>query len=199
MTKSVNTKPVNAKPAFNLVETMVDLAGWQSIKDTASLNLSNANEGIQQAYQTLVANKVVMGKSVRTCAVAQSFKDALESIMVNGKRKYAAGTVTNMISALRLALINKPKVLDLNASQTKARAKAKEANATKGTSTKNGINPKDTKAGKVSVTSAGDKTNQEKIAIMLESILSLSQSDDAPDYDVLELQALVKECLDIVT
>jgi hypothetical protein len=186
MTKSVNTKPVNAKPAFNLNSVMQELAESQALKDTCTLGLSNAQESIQACYRVLVENKVVMGKSVRTCAVAQSFRDSLESIIVHGKAKYAAGTITNYISALRIALLTRPKVLDLNVSQTAKRAKAKEENATKGTSTKNGVNPKDTKAGKVSTTTAPvpELTATDAILLDLKNAMAKMRSIEDAKFDV---------------
>lgn len=186
MNKQTNT-------TANVTELFVTIAQAQYIKDSATIAAQNASESIQTAYKGLLDAKVVFGKSVRTCANARQFQDALESIKVNDKPYYAKGTISNMVSAMRYSLANKVKTLDLNKSRTDAKAKAK-TEATTSTSTKNSVKTEDTKAGKVSSV----LTTREKVLVQLENCITILQNagdNDGTDFcisDTLkDIQALI--------
>jgi len=173
----------------NVADLFVTIAQAQYVKDSATIAAQNASESIQTAYKGLLDAKVVFGKSVRTCANARQFQDALESIKVNDKAYYAKGTISNMVSAMRYSLANKVKTLDLNKSRTDAKAKAKtEANATTSTSTKNGVKTEETKAGKVSSV----LTTREKVLVQLENCVTILQNSEDADFDVTEILADVQ-------
>jgi hypothetical protein len=189
MAKSQNT--TNAKP-FDAIGAITTIAQSQYMKDSATEALNNAKELMQTQYQLLLANKVKFGKTIRTCAFAKAFSDALSGITVNGKQYYAKGTVSNYISAMRQALESKAKTLDLNTSRTKAKDAPKDANITNSTSTKNSVNPDETKAGKVETV----KSTREKLLVQLENCVSILQGSEDADFDVVDITARIKELIE---
>jgi hypothetical protein len=178
-------KTTNTTAPINTVELFNTIANAQYVKDSAAVALQNASESIQTAYTQLVKGGIVFGKSVRTCAHARQFQDALESIRVNGRAYYAKGTISNMVSAMRYSLANKVKTLDLNKSRTDAKAKTE---ATTSTSTKNGVKTEDTKAGTVSSV----LTTREKVLVQLENCVTILQNSEDADFDVTEILADVQ-------
>lgn len=189
MAKSQNTNTANA---FDAIGTITSIAHSQYMKDSATEVLNSAKEAMQAQYTLLVKNGIVFGKSMKTCAMARAFSDALTGITANGKQYYAKGTISNYVSAMRQALNSKAKVLDLNSSRTKAKTAPKDANVTDSTSTKNSVNPEETKAGKVESV----KSTREKLLVQLENCVSILQGSEDADFDVVDITARIKELIE---
>lgn len=113
-------KPAVSKSAAAAVETakscLVEIAQSVLVKDATQL-------AVKTAFTKFAKTGVTIG-SLKTCAMAQFFRDTLCSMTnpITGKA-YSEGTASNYLSAMRSA-IKTGKPLDLNKSRSDAKAKS---------------------------------------------------------------------------
>lgn len=176
---------------------MSDLASAKYMQDQAVSLQETSKEIAQSVIASLRDAKVSIG-SLKTCAFAQAFRDAMcEKVSPKSGKAYSAGAISNMLSAIREA-VKTGKAIDWNKSRTNAKTTPK-ADAVQGTNTVGNVAPEDTKPSAVTTTTEDIKTNREKIAIMLASIESLITGDESEDeYDRVVLLRSIRTAMKIV-
>lgn len=189
MAKKTQTQAPTLTPVASVV--MGQLAESRAMLDQAISLQESSKELALKAIGELRAAKVIVG-DLRKCAYAQAFRDAMLAKTAPSGKPYAAGSISNMLSAIREA-IKTGKAIDWNKSRTKAKAKPK-ADTVKGTNTKGNVAPEDTKPSAVTTTEA-EKTPAEKMLPMLQSVLALAQGDETAEYNQVDFQKHIKAAL----
>jgi hypothetical protein len=153
----------------------------------------NSKANIESSLVAIKRTKVKFGKSRATCAMLAYVYDQLGTIKTTKGTPLTATTKDGYLHAIKRA-VNTGCELNLN-----SRRKPKPAGQSQ--------TPKIKDKAKLTEDMADDgatvdpklgKTNQEKIALMLQSILHLAQTDENPAYDTMELQSLIREAIEVV-